>query len=1080
MPDHVLRPPLQVLRGSARSGKTTRLLSRFLEKNGKALLIVASPEHAEYLIQSAANLTGAPAADFSPRILSFRSFIERLRDQIPDSKRVIGQTFQKLIITELIPQTLRPEDFFGAMIDSPGFASALTERIREWKFACLTPDALQQGLALVPNAEEAFNRKTAELIRLFRAYEQFLRRHELSDNEDALQQVSAFLEQNPTPLPFDADCVLIDGFFRFNPAQRRLLHALSVRGTLLNLPPVEVTITLPADPERPFLFAASDRTYATLCEEFAVNEQFLAAQSEGVPESLSVLERLLFAPQAEPLEPTAAPEIVIHDAPTPYVEVEMAARTLRRLHEEQNIPYHEMGIVLRTMGDYAPILAAVFERFEVPFGLDGPETVAKNPLIQAVCHLLAIVRHGWQRDDVLAFLKSSYTLPDKIAVDTLRRRACKNAVRNGRDAWLKLCAELPQEPGTPSALLHTLAGWEARLFAPGLHPFEFAQIIEEAFAEFGLNERVQEGELRRIACDEAARKAANDVMHTMAEMARLSGKTAPSFAQFHEQLIAAWETTRSVASLSGEMVRVYEPHDTRQCSLRVAIVMGMMERVFPRRVVEDPFFRDEERRVLHEFGGIALEEMRNRADDERLFFYFAVTAASERLYLSYPRSSDESDTLPSFYLDEVRAVVTPTTVSRTLADVAPRADEILNDADRLLSGCAALFDPIGNDAASVETAKSLLEQCLASDSVNVRAVLDSRLLPHLPKLHSAELRRDFGHGKRAYSVSELETYNRCPFQYLLRHVLKIQPDAGNAHAAQGTLLHAVLRRWFRKQKQDNALPATADAMQTGLCEILDEVMATERLDLNASQKRMTHRILSDSLQGFAKREERYHALFDMEPGHFELAFGLACDGNLAGEDHEEVFGGELTNEPGNWHDTASVQEPLEICAKDGGAPVAICGVIDRVDYMTEGSRAMVMDYKLGKPPEYAAILRGDSLQMPIYMMAMERLFASDPAAACYDSMTERGRPRLFRAQAVSIKRFAPVAGLENGETVKPLNHSQYTEIMTAAEFAVIRAARGIEQGRIEATPGDHCRTCTYGDICRTTLTGGHDGEPISI
>jgi len=114
------------------------------------------------------------------------------------------------------------------------------------------------------------------------------------------------------------------------------------------------------------------------------------------------------------------------------------------------------------------------------------------------------------------------------------------------------------------------------------------------------------------------------------------------------------------------------------------------------------------------------------------------------------------------------------------------------------------------------------------------------------------------------------------------------------------------------------------------------------------------------------------------------------------------------------------------------------------------------------------------------MMAMEKLFATKGAVGCYDSMTERGRPRLFRAQLVTGNSFAPVVGLETGETVKPLNSTQYAEIITQAEFAAIRAARGIEQGRVEATPGDHCRTCTYADICRTTLIGGHDGEPISL
>ena len=201
---------------------------------------------------------------------------------------------------------------------------------------------------------------------------------------------------------------------------------------------------------------------------------------------------------------------------------------------------------------------------------------------------------------------------------------------------------------------------------------------------------------------------------------------------------------------------------------------------------------------------------------------------------------------------------------------------------------------------------------------------------------------------------------------------------------------------------------------------------------------------------------------------------------MTDEDREEVFGTEGNNSYSEGHDAESVQEPLQIMAKDGGDPVSICGVIDRVDYNGDGTHALVMDYKIGKPPDYADILRGNSLQMPLYMMAMEKLFAAKGVAACYDSVTERGRPRMYRAQLVAGNSFSPVVGLETGETVKPLNSTQYTEILTQAEFAAVRAARGIEQGRIDATPGDHCRSCAYADICRTTLIGGHDGEPFSL
>ena len=112
------------------------------------------------------------------------------------------------------------------------------------------------------------------------------------------------------------------------------------------------------------------------------------------------------------------------------------------------------------------------------------------------------------------------------------------------------------------------------------------------------------------------------------------------------------------------MVRVAEPYDARERPLKVAAVMGLTERVFPRRITEDPFLRDEERAALRRLARVDLEEQKGRADDERFLFYLAVTAPSERLILSYPRSADESDTLPSFISGRSPRVVCGKSVKR--------------------------------------------------------------------------------------------------------------------------------------------------------------------------------------------------------------------------------------------------------------------------------------------------------------------------------------------------------------------------------------------------------------------------------
>jgi RecB family exonuclease len=160
--------------------------------------------------------------------------------------------------------------------------------------------------------------------------------------------------------------------------------------------------------------------------------------------------------------------------------------------------------------------------------------------------------------------------------------------------------------------------------------------------------------------------------------------------------------------------------------------------------------------------------------------------------------------------------------------------------------------------------------------------------------------------------------------------------------------------------------------------------------------------------------------------------------------------------------------------------VLICGTIDRVDLDGTGQRALVLDYKLGKPPDYAAVQSGSSLQMPLYLLAMERIFRKVGAAACYDSAREAGRPRLFRSEHCAPQQFRPDSPRETGDTVKPLNREQYALLIRNAEATAVQVARRIASAGIEAHPGEHCRACSFRDVCRTTLLGGHDGEPLSL
>ncbi len=1073
------KPRLTIVMGSAGSGKTQWLQERFQQSLGHALLVVASDGEAELVRAELARRTGYPIADFKTNIVPFRRFVHEIATlHLTESSRILSTPFQRLLVEDICDKTLHPEGFLGQMRGSSGFVSELIARFREWKLACITPNALRESAERLKTAgeRETFIRKTEEFARLFGAYEHFLRSNGLTDSEDQLHYATRRLEERLV-LPGSPKLVLVDGFFRLNRAQIKFLQAVAGQSS-----GVELVVTLPFDTSRPLLFSASERTLHTLRQEFDTQEISLEANRSLSP--LSYLESQLFA---TPQEPEPLPPVRVHnpillfDAPNNYVEAEMVAREFRRLFDNGGCRWDDFKIVLRTQGEYAPILSSVFERYEIPLGVDGAERLGENPLLKTVMALFRIVLEGWQREDVLAFLKSSYTLPDKLEADALRKMARSQRVREGREKWLGLVGEEENGYASIRSTFERIMVFEESLHRAYASPVFFVERVRSAIEIFGLLEQIEHGETLRAVRDRAVWKVADEVLDALAQMTLLGGRSAVTAKEFFDALVMAWESASALAVEEEGRVRVVEPYETRQFPARFVAVMGLTERVFPRRITEDPFFRDSERIVLRRVSGFDLEEQRGRTDDERLLFYFAVTAPREQLILSFPRTSDESDALPSFYLDEVRSLFSRgwqehlVTVSRTLADVAPRSEEVVSDADRLLSACANLFDPTGSTREELrrcqEGAIVLLRQALEGDKAGGTCVLRSRCEPSLPKIKDPGLREAFSLGKSVYSVSELEAFRRCPFQYLMRYVWRLNSDDEVGHLrAQGTLLHTVLRRYFRGKKASGAsVPTEQETLVAELRKVLEEVLAEEELDDVSHRVAMIGRMLWDALEGFAERETRFAPLFKMVPQYFELAFGMELGNRTGGEDEDRAGTDSIEL------DNASRREALELTGRENDRTVKVCGVVDRVDMDTAGGYALAMDYKLGNAPEPGAMVQGESLQLPLYLLALERVFGLTAGVGCYDAVHQPGRPRLYMPHIAPPAQFRPVSG-EAGATVKALNRTQFEELMRTAETAAVDVVTEIGQAQVTAKPGKHCGICAYKDVCRTTLAGGHDGE----
>jgi len=1061
-------------------------------------MIVTTPLQADWMALRVEEAGGAPAVEARLRILPWSAFVaEALRGDGQDRPLPVSRSFQRILLASLVPATIRRDDYFGAMLTAPGFVSSLQERLREWKLAGGAPEHFADAARRAADAGmPQLGRKLGDVERLYASYERMLRENGLCDDEDGVWRAVNWMSTEGAPIPFHAERIVVHGFYRFTLAQRRLLQALAARGGDFGGREPTLTVTLPWDADRRLLFAAPGRTRAQFQAEFVVREVRLpagAASERAVPLSLNRLNLRLFpAPDAidnaTPLAADGALSII--DAPNPYVETELVAREFVRLRAASKAPWSDFAIILRSTADYAPILAAVFERCGIPVAAAEQETCAQNALIRTVLRLIDVVLFGWRHDDVLAFLKSSYTWADPLEVDGLRKRALAMGVRDGRDAWLSLVdaaspATRPAPAADLPAILAAMARFDTALRDERMEAAQFAAAVREIVTAFGMEARIDAGARNRRDGDLAALREALEALDGIVRLARIRADGPIGLREFRDGLVEAWTNAIARPEAADDAVRVLEPFASRERPMRFAAIMGLTERVFPRRITEDPFLRDDERRLLRDWTSLALEEQRLRAEDERFLFYLAATAPSEVLLLSFPRSARESDTLPSFYLDEVRALFGARAsdtepgvddsddrgaapiraIVRTLADVAPRPDEAVNEGDRLLSACADLLEPPGQGAdrrARALSAARLLRRLLDTEGAagRARSVLVSRGLPRLPALRATDLLARFADARPVFSVAELETYGRCPFRYLLQFVWRLSAEKdGLDPGRQSALLHHVLRRYFRgKRRSGSASLRTADPAEVfaELNGLLQASLEGARLAGGPHRVRMLLRRLEDDLMGFSVREVRCAEQFGASPAHFHLTFGKSR--------------GAITPDPGSCADPLVIEGPGE------QGSVSIAGTIDRVDWTADGAAAIVVEYETARPPEFAAIQRGESLHATIGMIALERLFGMPAGAVCYDSMQEAGRRRFHRTEHVNVRTFAPALPFDDPGNVKPLSREQYADLVATAEVTVLKAAQSIASGRVEATPGSHCRGCDYRDVCRTTAIDGHDGE----
>lgn len=554
-----------------------------------------------------------------------------------------------------------------------------------------------------------------------------------------------------------------------------------------------------------------------------------------------------------------------------------------------------------------------------------------------------------------------------------------------------------------------------------------------------------------------------------AETVRLS-----TFLQEVRRCLHSQSQLLGAADRSG--LRILEATDVRGLRFRAIFLAGLIEGGFPLRHSRDWIYPHEERERLKEYG-LTLEDISPATLlKEEHYFYQVACRATERLFLSRPLLlEDDSETVTSYYVDELRRAVAPFEVEteivrrdyegRELEDISNLTEmsialvrqqerhrhQVIREKLVPLPRVTRLLTLARNDGYISDTALQRIkierERCGVKFGPYDGEITD----PHLLELLKHKFGPDFVH-----SASGLSVYGNCPYRFFAQRVLRLEPRGEAALDLQaidaGKLLHDVLRRFFEKHRREPLYKLDKKALRAELAGIADAVFDEhERVVPPLNRQiwkidREIRKILLDQVLLYELEVQEDSAKQDVLPAYFEVAFGGARS---------------------SAKDPDSTDEPLELSRKTliGDEAIKISGQIDRVDVARDNT-VVAYDYKLSTGASKWDITSGRSLQLPIYLEALERLILPDHPIAgggyyVIRGANERRNKGLYRATQLDYLNLRAKNSIFTDEDWQQVREEVIRKVWDFLD--------GMRAGRFIVDPSERqktCRFCDYPAVCR--------------
>ena len=812
---------------------------------------------------------------------------------------------------------------YASVETRPEFLTDLVDAVDEFKRCCITSEDLRSAAS---KTEGSLAQKLEELSLLLDAYDG-LCSHGKRDPRDQMNWLLEKLEEGTFA---EEHVFFVDGFPDFTRQHMMILEHL-----ILMSPRVIISLNCDIPGSRNMAFEKAGNTALEILN-FArrsgvhTDTVFVSPRKTSLS---AVIERIFQGPTDANL---SAERLALYRTESISQECTIAAEKILSL-VRSGLRYRDIGIVCADIAAYKNSVNMILRRCGIPVYLSGTDSILDKSVITTVLAAIDAALGGFERRDVIRYLKSTLSPLELDICDKLENYAILWGINGSK--WLTDWVNHPRglgEPFTENDYEYLDELNQARALA--LKPlvklregFRKATILKDQILvlyqyleDISLSERLSRiaDELDRIGDNRSAQilnQLWEILLNALEQLYDVLGNTVwetETFTRLISLLLSQYDVGTIPPVLDSVMVG---PVSAMRCQqLKHVIVLGALEGALPGYGGATGVLNDQERENLRRLGvhltGGALEGLRNEFAE----IYAVFASATDSITVTCPSGQ------PSF-------------IFRRLSTMS----EGVRGAEMLLG--AALADKT--------EASAYLARWNAGEEAAVLGISEEYNEMLRKKYHtlgsvSAENIQGL-YGKRLrLSASQIDKLADCRLSYFLKYGLraKERKPISIDPAEFGTYVHWVLENTVRKIMELGGFKEVSREETLTIAGEYSDIYAEERFgQLNTDRIVYLFKRNRQELTMIVSElwDELHHCAFF--PAAFELEFGEK--GSLP-----------------------AIELP------SNSLDAQLSGFVDRVDIWKHNDHSYyrVVDYKTGKKDfDYCDVFNGLGLQMLLYLFALE-------------------------------------------------------------------------------------------------------------